>query len=41
MDIPKDELLPAISPVGYAAAKRSLKETLMRSTMKSSAREPW
>ena len=41
MDIPKDELLPAISPGGYAAAKRSLKETLMRSTMKSSARKPW
>lgn len=41
MDIPKDELFPAISPIGYSATKRSLTETLMRSTMKSSARKPW
>lgn len=41
MDIPKEELFLAISPVGYPAAKRSLTETLMRSTMKSSARKPW
>lgn len=41
MGIPKEELFPAISPVGYPAAKRSLAETLMRATMKSSARKPW
>lgn len=41
MNIPKEELFPAISPVGYPAAKRSLTETLMRSTMKSSSRKPW
>lgn len=41
MGIPREELFPAISPVGYPAAKRSLAETLMRSTMKSSARKPW
>lgn len=41
MEIPKDELFPAISPVGYPAAKRSLTETLMRSTMKSSSRKEW
>lgn len=41
MEIPKDELFPAISPVGYPAAKRSLTETLMRSTMKSSSRKGW
>ena len=41
MRIPKDELFPAISPVGYPAAKRSLTETLMRSTMKSSRRKEW
>lgn len=41
MHIPKDELFPAISPVGYPAAKRSLTETLMRSTMKSSSRKEW
>ena len=41
MEIPEGELFPAISPVGYPAAKRSLTETLMRSTMKSSARKKW
>lgn len=41
MKIPQDELFPAISPVGYPAAKRSLTETLMRSTMKSSSRKEW
>ena len=41
MEIPKDELFLAISPVGYPAAKRSLTETLMRSTMKSSSRKEW
>ena len=30
MGIPKDELFPAISPVGYPAAKRSLTESLMK-----------
>ncbi|HIX28269.1 MAG TPA: nitroreductase [Candidatus Blautia stercoravium] len=41
MNIPKDELFPAISPVGYPASKPSLTETLMRSTMKSSKRKEW
>lgn len=41
MEIPKDELFLAISPVGYPAAKRSLTENLMRSTMKSSSRKKW
>lgn len=41
MNIPKEELFPAISPVGYPASKRSLTETLMRSTMKSSSRKAW
>ena len=41
MKIPKDELFLAISPVGYPAAKRSLTETMMRSTMKSSSRKEW
>lgn len=41
MEIPKDELFPAISPVGYPAAKRSLTENLMRSSMKSSSRKEW
>lgn len=41
MNVPKEELFPAISPVGYPAARRSLTETLMRSTMKSSKRKEW
>lgn len=41
MEIPENELFPAISPVGYPAAKRSLTETLMRSTMKSASRKEW
>lgn len=41
MDIGTNELFPAISPVGYAAAKRSISESLMRATMKSSARKDW
>lgn len=41
MNIPKEELFLAISPVGYPAARRSLTETLMRTTMKSSSRKVW
>lgn len=41
MEIQPDELFPAISPVGYPAAKRSITESLMRSAMKSSARKTW
>lgn len=41
MEIPQDELFPAISPVGYPAPKRSMTETIMRTSMKSSARKPW
>lgn len=36
-----DEWMPAISPVGYAAEKRSLQERLIRSTAKSATRKPW
>ncbi|MDF2544773.1 MAG: nitroreductase [Herbinix sp.] len=41
MDIQKDELFPAISPIGYATGKRSITESLMRKTMKSDKRKPW
>lgn len=41
MGVPKDELFPAISPVGYPAAKRSLTESLMRTAMRSSSRKEW
>lgn len=41
MDIQKDELFPAISPIGYATAKKSMTESLMRKTMKSDKRKSW
>lgn len=41
MDIKEDELFPAISPIGYAAGKRSFTENLMRKTMKSDKRKSW
>lgn len=41
MGIPKDEVFPAISPVGYPSAKRSLTESLMRTAMRSSSRKEW
>lgn len=41
MGIPEDELFPAISPIGYPAAKRSITESLMRKAMRSSTRKEW
>lgn len=41
MGVPKNELFPAISPVGYPAAKRNLTESLMRTAMRSSSRKEW
>ncbi|URZ14514.1 nitroreductase family protein [Clostridium felsineum] len=41
MDIKDDELFPAISPIGYAADKRSITESIMRKTMKSDKRKAW
>jgi len=36
-----DEVMPAVSPLGYAAEKRSVRESLMRRGMKSDARSPF
>ncbi|MFV0363521.1 MAG: hypothetical protein ACK5LL_10620 [Suipraeoptans sp.] len=41
MDKQKNELFPAISPIGYATDKRSITESLMRKTMKSDKRKLW
>lgn len=41
MGIKENELFPAISPIGYPATKRSLRESVMRKTMKSDQRKPW
>lgn len=41
MEIPKGELFPAISPVGYPAEELSENEIKMRAAMKSSTRKEW
>jgi len=41
MEIKEDEEFPAISPIGYAASKKSITEIVMRKTMKSDKRKPW
>lgn len=41
MGVPKDELFPAISPVGYPTTKHSLTESLMRTALRSSSRKEW
>ena len=38
MNLGKDEVLPVASPVGYPAAKRSMRENMMRKGMKSDQR---
>ena len=38
MNVQEDEVLPTASPVGYPAAKRSIRENLMRKGMKSDER---
>lgn len=41
MNIDKKDFLIAISPVGYPSDKQTVREKLMRKTMKSSSRKPW
>ncbi|MGB4661248.1 MAG: nitroreductase family protein [Mobilitalea sp.] len=41
MDIKKDELFPAISPIGYPLGKKSIADTLVRRFAKSDQRKPW
>lgn len=41
MGIGADEWFPAICPVGYPAQKRSIRESLMRTAMRSAVRKPW
>ena len=41
MQTGENEWMPAITPVGYPAAKPSFHEQLMRSSMKSAQRKPW
>lgn len=41
MALKDGEMMPAVSPVGYAAAKRSIRERAMRKAMKSDTRLPF
>lgn len=41
IDLGPDEAMPAVSPLGYAADKSSLRETVMRRSMKSDERVPF
>lgn len=41
IDLGPDEAMPAVSPLGYAADKRSLREIAMRRGMKSDERAPF
>ena len=41
IDLKDDEIMPAVTPLGYAAEKRSIRENLMRKGMKSDSRLPF
>jgi nitroreductase len=41
MDLQENEIMPAVTPVGYPARKMSLKETLMRKGVKADSRMPF
>lgn len=40
LEVKENELLPAISPIGYPA-KKNLKESLVRKSIKADQRKPW
>jgi len=40
-DVREDEILPAISPLGYSAAKRSVTDAVIRWSAGSRTRKPW
>ena len=41
MDLREGEVMPAATPVGYPASKRSIRETLMRKGIKADERKPF
>ena len=41
LDVKENEVMPVASPVGYPAAKRSIRESLMRKGLKADDRVPW
>lgn len=40
MELSADEFMPCVTPVGYAAPKRALRETMMRAGVKADKRKP-
>ncbi len=41
MDLQENEVMPVASPVGYPAAKRSIRESIMRKSLKADSRIPF
>jgi nitroreductase len=41
MDLKEDEMLPAVTPIGYPAPKKSVVESVMRTLAGSNNRKPW
>lgn len=41
IELKKDEVMPSVTPIGYAADKSSIRENLMRTGMKSDTRLPF
>jgi len=41
IQLKEDEVMPAVTPLGYAAEKRSIRESMMRKGMKSDSRSPF
>ena len=41
VQLKEDEVMPAVTPIGYAAEKRSIRESMMRKGMKSDSRIPF
>lgn len=38
MEVGEDEVMPAVSPIGHAAPKRSVRESAMRRALRSDGR---
>ncbi|MHA1124310.1 MAG: nitroreductase family protein [Candidatus Heimdallarchaeota archaeon] len=41
LDLPDDEVIPAITPVGYIAQRKSLREKIISFSISSRKRKPW
>lgn len=41
MEVKENEVMPAVTPIGYPASKKSIRESLMRKTLKADERLPF